>query len=92
MQHQILDEARIHPSIREKIANFRIATVETVRAAVKEHDVVVVGMSQNPFPNALANCSTEREFRTTTSDTVAISANGTSGYRSNCGRVGLPFQ
>ena len=50
MQRQILDEARIHPSIREKIANYRIATVETVRAAVKEHDIVVVGMSQNPFP------------------------------------------
>ena len=50
MQRQILDEARIHPSIREKIANYRIATVETVRAAVKAHDIVVVGMSQNPFP------------------------------------------
>jgi len=50
MQRQILDEARTHPSIREKIANYRISTVETVRAAVEAHDIVVVGMSQNPFP------------------------------------------
>jgi glutaredoxin-related protein len=50
MQRQILEEARLHPSIRDKIANYRIATVETVRAAVEAHDVVVVGMSQNPFP------------------------------------------
>ena len=50
MPRQILEEAQIHPSIRATIANYRIASVEAVQAAIREHDVVVVGMSQNPFP------------------------------------------
>jgi len=50
MTRSILDEAHIHPAIREKIANNRADIVREVQAAVAANDVVVVGMKQNPFP------------------------------------------
>jgi glutaredoxin-related protein len=50
MQRYILGEAHTHPAIREKIATNHRDLVEEVRAAVAEHDVVVVGMAQNPAP------------------------------------------
>jgi monothiol glutaredoxin len=52
MPRSILDEAHIHPAIGEKIANNHIATVREVQAAVFQHDVVVVGMAQNPHVKA----------------------------------------
>jgi glutaredoxin-related protein len=50
MPRQILDEARIHPAIRDKIATNEIDIVREVQEAVRTNDVVVVGMAQNPFP------------------------------------------
>ena len=52
MPRSILDEAHIHPSIGEKIANNHIDTVREVQAAVFQNDVVVVGMAQNPHVKA----------------------------------------
>jgi monothiol glutaredoxin len=50
MKRPVLEEERVHPAIRDKIATYRGATVDEVQAAIAAHDVVVVGMSQNPFP------------------------------------------
>ena len=50
MPRSILDEAHIHPVIRDKIANNHADVVREVQAAVATNDVVVVGMAQNPFP------------------------------------------
>jgi len=50
MKRPVLEEARVHAAIRDKIATYRSATVDEVQAAIAAHDVVVVGMSQNPFP------------------------------------------
>jgi monothiol glutaredoxin len=50
MPRPILDEAHIHPAIREKIATHQQAIVQEVQAAVAQHAVVVVGMGMNPFP------------------------------------------
>lgn len=50
MPRPILDEASIHPAIREKIATHEQAIVREVQAAVAQHSVVVVGMGMNPFP------------------------------------------
>lgn len=50
MPRHILDEAQIHPAIRERIAGHHAVTVQEVQAAVRQHAVVVVGMAQNPFP------------------------------------------
>jgi len=50
MPRLILDESRIHPAIREVIANHQRDIVEEVATAVDRHDIVVVGMAQNPSP------------------------------------------
>ena len=50
MPRPILDEARIHPAIRVRIADHHADIVAEVQAAVAANDVVVVGMAQNPFP------------------------------------------
>ena len=50
MPRPILDEAHIHPAIRNKVATHQQAIVQEVMDAVKTHDVVVVGMAMNPFP------------------------------------------
>src|SRR5881296_3349666 len=48
MSRKVLDEARIHAAIREKIAGNQSDIVQEVEAAVAGNDVVVVGMKQNP--------------------------------------------
>lgn len=50
MPRTLLAETSIHPVIRTKIDNYQQAIVQEVQAAVAAHDVVVVGMSINPFP------------------------------------------
>src|SRR5262245_61595545 len=50
MPRQILDEANIHPAVRDKIAGYRADLIAEVRAAVAANDIVVVGMRQNPAP------------------------------------------
>jgi len=50
MPRPILDESRIHPAIRGKIASHQQAIVQEVMGAVQANDVVVVGMGMNPFP------------------------------------------
>ncbi|MBA4176033.1 MAG: glutaredoxin [Leptothrix sp. (in: Bacteria)] len=49
MPRTVLEEARLHPAIREFVAGHHAATVQQVREAVERHAVVVVGMAQNPF-------------------------------------------
>jgi len=50
MTRNILDDAHIHPAIREIIANSHADIVRQVQAAFAANDVVVVGMKQNPHP------------------------------------------
>jgi monothiol glutaredoxin len=50
MGRSILDEAHIHPAIREAIANNHADIVREVQAAIAANDIVVAGMAQNPFP------------------------------------------
>ena len=50
MPRSILDEAHIHPAIRETITANHADLVREVQAAVAANDVVVVGMKQNPAP------------------------------------------
>ncbi|MDQ3032206.1 MAG: glutaredoxin [Myxococcota bacterium] len=48
MPREVLDESKIHPSIRETVASHHRDIVDEVKAAIATHDVVVVGMAQNP--------------------------------------------
>ena len=50
MTRSILDVARIHPAIRDTVAQKHADIIRAVEAAVAAHPVVVVGMRQNPFP------------------------------------------
>ena len=50
MPRPILDEAHIHPAIREFVATRESAIVREVQAAIATHAVVVVGMKINPVP------------------------------------------
>jgi len=50
MSLSILDDAHIHPSIRDTIANDHADIVREVQAAVGGNNIVVVGMKRNPFP------------------------------------------
>ena len=50
MPRSILDEAHIHPAIREVVANRHADYIREVQAAIAANDVVVVGMKQNPMP------------------------------------------
>ena len=50
MPRAVLDDSRVHPDIRERIARHGRDIVAEVDAAVREHRVVVVGMAMNPFP------------------------------------------
>ena len=49
MPRTILEEARQHPAIREKIANLNADIVHNVQAAATTNPVLVVGMAGNPF-------------------------------------------
>jgi len=46
----IFPEAKVHPAIQEKIATYREAQVTQLKQLIAAHRVVVVGMSQNPYP------------------------------------------
>ena len=50
MPRPILDESRIHPAIRDRIASYRSDILREVQDAIAANDVVVVGMAQNPHP------------------------------------------
>lgn len=50
MPRQILDEAHIHPAVRDRVANLHADILREVRDAVARDAVVVIGMAQNPFP------------------------------------------
>lgn len=49
MPRPVLDESRIHPAVRERVASHQQAILKDVQAAVASHAVVVVGMRWNPF-------------------------------------------
>lgn len=60
MPRHILPEDQIHPAIRDKVATNHRDIVEEVQAAIAAHDVVVVGMAQNPYPRRARKALTAR--------------------------------
>ena len=49
MPRHILDEARMHSAVRDRIANWHADIVHNVQAATLSNNILVVGMAQNPF-------------------------------------------
>ena len=56
MPRQILDETRLHPAVRDRVANQHADIVHNVQAAAASNAVLVVGMRQNP------HCRTARKL------------------------------
>jgi glutaredoxin-related protein len=50
MPRSVLEEAKLHPAIRQHVAEHEADIVREVQTAVAAHAVVVVGMAANPFP------------------------------------------
>lgn len=50
MPRALLDESRVHPSIRDRLGEQGRDVIREVEAAVAANAVVVVGMKLNPFP------------------------------------------
>jgi monothiol glutaredoxin len=48
MPRTILEEARLHPAIRERVGNLNADIVHNVQAAATSNPVLVVGMGGNP--------------------------------------------
>ncbi len=48
MPRTVLEEARLHPAIRERVANQNADIVHNVQAAATTNPVLVVGMAGNP--------------------------------------------
>ena len=48
MPRTILEEARLHPAIRERVATLNADIVHNVQAAAGSNPVLVVGMAGNP--------------------------------------------
>ena len=48
MPRLILDETRMHPAVRERVANWHADVVHNVQAAATSNPVLVVGMAGNP--------------------------------------------
>ena len=49
MSRTVLEEARLHPAIRDAVATAHADIVHNVQAASTSNPVVVVGMAGNPF-------------------------------------------
>lgn len=62
MGRSILDEAHIHPAIRELIANNHADIVREVQAAIAANDIVIAGMAQNPFPKKVRKILGEQGY------------------------------
>ncbi len=50
MPRSVLDESKIHPKVRLRIADHHADIVKEVMTAVARDTVVVVGMGINPMP------------------------------------------
>ena len=49
MPRPVLEESRLHPTIRDRVAGLHADVVREVAQALERHAVVVVGMRGNPF-------------------------------------------
>jgi glutaredoxin-related protein len=49
MPRPILEETRLHPAIRDRVANLHADVVHNVQAAAASNTILVVGMAGNPL-------------------------------------------
>ena len=57
------DPARVHPAITAQLAGYQRELVARVDGLVQAHDVVIVGMTMNPFPGRARRLLDEKGIR-----------------------------
>ncbi len=57
------DSARVHPAITGKLASYQSELVARVDGLVQSHDIVIVGMTMNPFPGRARRLLDEQSIR-----------------------------
>lgn len=63
MPRLILDETRLHPAIRDQVANSHADIVHNVQSAALSNAVLVVGMAGNPFCRRARRILNEAEVK-----------------------------
>jgi monothiol glutaredoxin len=46
----LFSQDKVHPAVLDKLAGYQSELVNQVRGLVERHDVVIVGMTMNPYP------------------------------------------
>ncbi|HYP90407.1 MAG TPA: glutaredoxin [Polyangiaceae bacterium] len=59
----IFDTEKVHPAIADKLGGYQAELVTRVRGLVQQHDLVIVGMSMNPFPGRARKLLDERGIK-----------------------------
>jgi monothiol glutaredoxin len=59
----MFDSSRVHPAITDKVAAYQGELIAQVDALIQAHDVVVVGMSMNPYPGRARRLLDEQGIR-----------------------------
>ena len=54
---------KVHPAVADKLGNYQAELVTRVRSLVEQHDVVVVGMTMNPFPGRARKLLDEHKIK-----------------------------
>lgn len=62
MFRQILEESKLHPAIRDQVAQHNQDIVQEVIHAIAQHDTVVIGMAQNPAVSNVRKSLAEAGF------------------------------
>ena len=57
------DSNRVHPAIADQVAGYQAELVARVERLIEQHDVVIVGMSMNPFPGRARRLLDEQGIR-----------------------------
>jgi glutaredoxin-related protein len=57
------DAARIHPAIGDQLAGYQAELIARVELLIQQHDIVIVGMTMNPFPGRARRLLDEQGVR-----------------------------
>jgi len=58
-----IEQSRVHPAIADQLASYQSELVTRVERLVQTHDIVIVGMSMNPFPGRARRLLDEQGIR-----------------------------
>ena len=57
------DSTRVHPAIVGQLVGYQAELIARVERLIQQHDVVIVGMSMNPFPGRARRLLDEQGIR-----------------------------